>query len=126
MSLAVFDISKVVENGVEITPEVDPSSGLVRYVAYPIASPVLVWTYTLQAIPSLSSALSSLALQKPLGSFNRMLTTKRKRANLEKHILNMNSNSQTWHVNLYFASSPTSLWSITILCMSSYFISFRE
>ncbi|KAG2152857.1 cytochrome P450 [Suillus clintonianus] len=26
MSLAVFDISKVVENGVEITPEVDPSS----------------------------------------------------------------------------------------------------
>ncbi|KAG2117032.1 cytochrome P450 [Suillus discolor] len=27
MSLAVFDISKVVEHGVEITPEVDPSSG---------------------------------------------------------------------------------------------------
>ncbi|KAG1874758.1 cytochrome P450 [Suillus subalutaceus] len=26
MSLAVFDISKVVENGIEITPEVDPSS----------------------------------------------------------------------------------------------------
>ncbi|KAG1741078.1 cytochrome P450 [Suillus lakei] len=27
MSLAVFDISKVVENGIEITPEVDPSLG---------------------------------------------------------------------------------------------------
>lgn len=33
MSLAVFDISKVVENGVEITPEIDPSSGTIRYVA---------------------------------------------------------------------------------------------
>lgn len=32
MSLAVFDISKVVENGVEITPEIDPSSGTIRYV----------------------------------------------------------------------------------------------
>lgn len=30
MSLATFDISKVVENGVEITPEVDPSSGTIR------------------------------------------------------------------------------------------------
>ncbi|KAG2128053.1 cytochrome P450 [Suillus bovinus] len=30
MSLAVFDISKIVENGVEQTPEVDFSSGLVR------------------------------------------------------------------------------------------------
>lgn len=30
MSLAVFDVSKVVENGVEITPEVDPSSGTIR------------------------------------------------------------------------------------------------
>ena len=30
-SLAVFDISKIVENGVEITPEVDPSSHTVRY-----------------------------------------------------------------------------------------------
>ncbi|KAG1753726.1 cytochrome P450 [Suillus paluster] len=29
MSLAAFDISKVVENGVEITPEVDPSSGTI-------------------------------------------------------------------------------------------------
>ncbi|KAG1837952.1 cytochrome P450 [Suillus tomentosus] len=27
MSLAVFDISKVVEHGIEITPEIDPSSG---------------------------------------------------------------------------------------------------
>jgi len=34
MSLAAFDISKFVENGVEITPEIDPSSGLIRYVAY--------------------------------------------------------------------------------------------
>jgi hypothetical protein len=33
MSLAVFDISEVVENGVEITPEIDPSSGTIRYVA---------------------------------------------------------------------------------------------
>ena len=40
MSLAVFDISKVVENGVEITPEVDPSSGVIRYVAHLIASAV--------------------------------------------------------------------------------------
>ncbi|KAG1854759.1 cytochrome P450 [Suillus tomentosus] len=31
MSLAVFDISKAVENGVEITPEIDPSSGTVSY-----------------------------------------------------------------------------------------------
>ncbi|KAG2366933.1 cytochrome P450 [Suillus spraguei] len=31
MSLAVFDISKVVENGVEITPELDPSSGSVSH-----------------------------------------------------------------------------------------------
>ncbi|KAG1753727.1 cytochrome P450 [Suillus paluster] len=35
MSLAVFDISKVVENGVEITPEIDPSSGAIRHVARP-------------------------------------------------------------------------------------------
>ncbi|KAG0702321.1 cytochrome P450 [Suillus ampliporus] len=34
MSLAVFDISKAVENGVEITPELEPSSGTIRYVAY--------------------------------------------------------------------------------------------
>ncbi|KAG2158981.1 cytochrome P450 [Suillus bovinus] len=31
MSLAVFDISKAVENGIEITPEVDPLSGTIRY-----------------------------------------------------------------------------------------------
>jgi cytochrome P450 len=31
MSLAVFDISKVVENGIEITPEVDPSSGTISH-----------------------------------------------------------------------------------------------
>ncbi|KAG2046757.1 cytochrome P450 [Suillus hirtellus] len=31
MSLAVFNISKVVENGVEITPEVDPSSGTISH-----------------------------------------------------------------------------------------------
>ncbi|KAG2141303.1 cytochrome P450 [Suillus clintonianus] len=31
MSLAVFDISKVVENGVEITPEIDPTSGTVSH-----------------------------------------------------------------------------------------------
>ncbi|KAG2152638.1 cytochrome P450 [Suillus bovinus] len=31
MSLAVFNVSKVVENGVEITPEVDPSSGLISH-----------------------------------------------------------------------------------------------
>lgn len=32
MSLAVFDISKAVENGVEITPEYDVTSGLIWYV----------------------------------------------------------------------------------------------
>jgi hypothetical protein len=42
MSLAAFDISKVVENGVEITPEVDPSSGTIRYVALLITPAVLV------------------------------------------------------------------------------------
>ncbi|KAG6333886.1 hypothetical protein ID866_5199 [Astraeus odoratus] len=31
MSLAVFDISKVVENGVEIIPEIDPSSGTISH-----------------------------------------------------------------------------------------------
>ncbi|KAG2356986.1 cytochrome P450 [Suillus spraguei] len=31
MSLAVFDISKVMENGVEITPEVDPLSGTISH-----------------------------------------------------------------------------------------------
>jgi cytochrome P450 len=31
MTLAVFDISKVVENGIEITPEVDPLSGLTSH-----------------------------------------------------------------------------------------------
>ncbi|KAG2077741.1 cytochrome P450 [Suillus decipiens] len=31
MSLAVFDISKVVENGVEITPEVDPLTGTISH-----------------------------------------------------------------------------------------------
>lgn len=31
MSLAVLDVSKVVENGVEITPEVDFLSGLVSH-----------------------------------------------------------------------------------------------
>jgi hypothetical protein len=42
MSLAVFDISKVVENGVEITPEVDPSTGTIRYAVHHIAFAVLV------------------------------------------------------------------------------------
>ena len=32
-SLTVFDISKAVENGVEITPEFDPSSNSIRYVS---------------------------------------------------------------------------------------------
>ncbi|KAF9247139.1 cytochrome P450 [Melanogaster broomeanus] len=31
MSVAVFDVSKIVENGVEITPEVDPSSGTISH-----------------------------------------------------------------------------------------------
>jgi hypothetical protein len=30
MSLAVFDVSKIIENGVEVTPEVDPSTGTIR------------------------------------------------------------------------------------------------
>ncbi|KAG2158980.1 cytochrome P450 [Suillus bovinus] len=32
MSLAVFDISKAVENGIEITPEVDPLSGTISHL----------------------------------------------------------------------------------------------
>jgi hypothetical protein len=36
MSLAVLDISKIVENGIEITPE--PSLSSVRHVAYLITS----------------------------------------------------------------------------------------
>ena len=32
-TLAVFDISKAVVNGVEITPEFDPSSHSIRYAA---------------------------------------------------------------------------------------------
>jgi hypothetical protein len=31
MSLAVFDISKVVENGVEITPDIDPLPGTISH-----------------------------------------------------------------------------------------------
>ncbi|KAG1855196.1 hypothetical protein DFJ58DRAFT_660023, partial [Suillus subalutaceus] len=31
MSLAVFDISKVVENGIEITPDVEPSPGTISH-----------------------------------------------------------------------------------------------
>ncbi|OAX31902.1 hypothetical protein K503DRAFT_805675 [Rhizopogon vinicolor AM-OR11-026] len=31
MSLAVFNISKVVENGIEITPELDCTSGLISH-----------------------------------------------------------------------------------------------
>ncbi|OJA13417.1 hypothetical protein AZE42_05787 [Rhizopogon vesiculosus] len=31
MSLAVFDISKVVENGVEITPKLDPTLGTISH-----------------------------------------------------------------------------------------------
>ncbi|KAG1886216.1 cytochrome P450 [Suillus subluteus] len=38
MSLAVFDISKVVENGVEITPEFEPSLDSIRCVAYFVMS----------------------------------------------------------------------------------------
>jgi len=73
MSLAVFDISKVVENGVEITPEVDHTSGTIRCVVHLIASAVLVLMDVLPAIPNPSSAPLSLALQKPLHSFSRML-----------------------------------------------------
>jgi len=32
-TLTVFDISKAVENGIEITPEFDPSSNSIRYAA---------------------------------------------------------------------------------------------
>jgi hypothetical protein len=76
MSLAVFDISKVVEKGVEITPEVSHTSGTVRYVVHLAASAALVLIDVLPATPSRSSALSSLALRKPLRSFSRMLTIK--------------------------------------------------
>ncbi|KAG2739378.1 cytochrome P450 [Suillus brevipes Sb2] len=55
MSLAVFDISKIVEDGIEITPEFEPSLSSI-------------------VIPNLSSALLSLALQQPLDSFNKMPT----------------------------------------------------
>jgi hypothetical protein len=34
----VFDISEVVENGIEITLEADSSSGMIKYVVYPIMS----------------------------------------------------------------------------------------
>jgi hypothetical protein len=46
MSLAVFNVSKVVENGVEITPEFDSTSGTIRYVAHLISCAVLVLKYT--------------------------------------------------------------------------------
>jgi hypothetical protein len=51
MSLAVFDISKAVENGVEITPEVDPSTGTIRYAVHPIAFAVLVLIGVLPSHP---------------------------------------------------------------------------
>jgi hypothetical protein len=85
MSLAVFDISKVVENGVEITPEVDPTSGTVRYVVHLVASTVLFQLDTLPATPSRSSVLLSLVLRKPLRSFDRMLTTKGREDN-SRHV----------------------------------------
>jgi hypothetical protein len=72
MSLAVFDIFKVVEKGVEITPEVDHTSGTIRCVVHLIASAVLVLMDVLPAIPNPSSAPLSLALRKPLRSFSRM------------------------------------------------------
>jgi hypothetical protein len=75
MSLAVFDISKVVEDGVEIIPQVDTIPGSVRYVAF-LSRPALVWIDTLPATPRPSSVLSSLALQLPLSSLNKILTTK--------------------------------------------------
>ncbi|KAG6378884.1 cytochrome P450 [Boletus reticuloceps] len=31
MSLAAFDVSKIIENGVEVTPEIDPSSGTISH-----------------------------------------------------------------------------------------------
>jgi hypothetical protein len=82
MSLAVFDISKVVEKGVEITPKVDHTSGSVWYVVHLIASAVLVLIDVLLVIQNPSSALLSLVLQKPLRSLSRMLTTKGKRLSL--------------------------------------------
>jgi hypothetical protein len=72
MSLAAFDISKFVENGVEITPEIDPSSGLIRYVAY-LDTITVLWTYTLAATPSPLSTQSRLALREPLCSFSKIL-----------------------------------------------------
>ena len=76
MSLAVFNISKVVENGVEIIPEFDPTSGTLRYVAYLIAPGVPVQILTLSATQNHSSALLSLALRKLLHLLRKMPTTK--------------------------------------------------
>jgi hypothetical protein len=76
MSLAVFDISKIVENGVEITPEVDPTSGTIRYAAQLIAFALLFELDTLPVTPSHSSALLGLVLQKQSRSFSRTLTIK--------------------------------------------------
>ena len=75
MSLAVFNISKVVENGAEITPEFDSTSGTIRYVAHPIAPIALIQISTLLATQSHSSALLSLALRKLLHSLRKMPTT---------------------------------------------------
>jgi hypothetical protein len=50
-----------------------------------LSRPAVVWVDTLQATPSPSGVLSSLALQLPLGSLNKKLTTELAMVKPEKH-----------------------------------------
>jgi hypothetical protein len=73
MSLAVFDISKAVENGVEITPEYDVTSGLIWYVGI-LTRARFSGHDTLAVTPSPLSARLRLALKQPLRSFNKIFS----------------------------------------------------
>ena len=65
MTLAVFDVSTCIENGIEIIPEVDPSPEMLRYdlPVVPSRDSQVLLTCPI-AIPSPSSVTSSLGLSR--------------------------------------------------------------
>ena len=63
MSLAVFDIRKPVVNGVEVQPNMEFMSGVIRYVALPCLRGSFAYCL-ITVIPRLSIAPSSLGLRR--------------------------------------------------------------